>query len=63
MICYRDMTFCDGNKGQCLAFNDCPRKLTEKIKQDAEKAGLYICKYMCPAELGCYDKGIKREQR
>lgn len=35
MLCYRDMTFC-ADSDQC-ADTDCLRKLTDKVKQDAEK--------------------------
>lgn len=41
MICYRDMTFCDfGCKSTCK------RKLTEKIKREAEDFRLPICLYV-----------------
>lgn len=34
MLCYRDMSFC-ADSDQCATV-DCYRKLTDKVKQDAE---------------------------
>lgn len=35
MMCYRDMTFCKAEN--CVKFNECPRALTEQVKQAAER--------------------------
>ncbi len=36
MITYRDMTFCNFNIN-CLLAKDCPRALTKKVQEDADK--------------------------
>jgi len=43
MICYRDMTFCDYR--DCKHWEECHRKLTEKIMKDADHIHIPIAKF------------------
>jgi hypothetical protein len=51
---YRDKTFCSGDG--CAKFNQCPRALTEQVKQSAKTAGLPISRWAEPRLLDCYGK-------
>lgn len=52
MICYKDRTFCAG--GGCLKFKECPRALTDDVREAARLAGLLISQFANPKELDCY---------
>jgi len=56
MICYRDMTFCEGNG--CANFYKCPRALTKKVRLNAQswwgRSNAPIAKYETPEKLKCY---------
>ena len=52
MIYYQDRTFCAGDG--CLNFNDCPRALTQDVREDAEWKGFLIAQFANPKELQCY---------
>lgn len=43
MLCYKDMTFCEFL--ECCHI-DCGRRLTPDIYKNAERVGLYICKFV-----------------
>ena len=51
---YRDKTFCSGDG--CAKFSQCPRALTEQVKQSAKAAGLPISRWAEPRLLDCYEK-------
>lgn len=52
MICYRDMTFCEG--AGCQAFKDCPRALTDEVRHAAQAANMPTARFMDPTALPCY---------
>jgi hypothetical protein len=54
MMCYKDMTFCDGNNRKCASFDSCHRALTEAVRDGAEKAQLLIARFGDPTKLDCY---------
>jgi len=51
-MCYRDMTFCEG--GGCLKFNECPRALTQDVRERAKMLGLFVSRFTEPTKLHCY---------
>lgn len=52
MICYKDRTFCCSPN--CT--NECGRKLTEEVKEEAKKVGLPICVSMfCSKDITVSD--------
>ncbi len=57
MIHYKDTTFCTAK--DCLAFDDCPRALTEQVKADAQRwwgtTEAPIARFIEPENLECYD--------
>ena len=57
MMGYRDMTFCSGDG--CLAFDKCPRAITEKVKADAAKwwggDDFPIVQWANPSAQDCYE--------
>jgi hypothetical protein len=67
MICFKDMTFCDGNGGKCKKFGEgCHRSLTEEVEEAAEKWWnpegktekkncAPICRYSDPTKIDCYE--------
>lgn len=61
MMCYRDMTFCDGNDGKCLAFSTCPRALTEEVWAKAEKSEMLIAQFMTPETMECYKPPTEKD--
>ena len=58
MIGYRDMTFCRGDG--CIAFDRCPRAITEKVKAAASRwwggDDFPIVQFSDPKSLPCYEK-------
>lgn len=66
MMCYRDMTFCAFNE-ECKDGPTCPRALTKKVRDDAEKwwggPGAPIAMFM--NYPGCFVKldGTKQKTR
>ena len=44
MRCYRDRTYC-AYFPDCAQGVDCPRALTDEVKDAAEREGLPICQY------------------
>jgi hypothetical protein len=44
MLCYRDRTYCRFYK-TCIFGLECPRALTPKVSECANKSGLYIMQY------------------
>lgn len=62
MITYRDRTFCTGEG--CKHFSDCPRALTDRVKEDAErwwkKPGAPIATFTEPKELECYEQCTRK---
>jgi len=57
MMGFRDMTFCSGDG--CLAFDRCPRAITEKVKEDARRwwggDDYPIIQWENPKALACYE--------
>lgn len=49
---YRDMTFCSGDG--CARFNDCPRALTQKVKDGAKRSGWPISRFAEPKANECW---------
>lgn len=45
MMCYKDKTFCPF-WANCQDADKCGRALTTHVEKEAEKAGLWIAKYM-----------------
>lgn len=52
MICYRDMTFCEGDG--CTKFDSCPRALTEEVWMKAANAELQVSRFANPRSLQCW---------
>lgn len=53
MLCYRDMTFCDGDG--CAKFGKgCSRSLTSAVKEHAQLVGLPIARFANPKAQKCY---------
>jgi hypothetical protein len=53
MICYRDMTFCEGDG--CAKFGkDCTRSLTLTVQEHAQHVGLPIARFANPKAQKCY---------
>lgn len=59
MMCYRDMTFCDGANRTCAHFGTCNRALTESVKESARKwwgaENAPIAQFTEPQKLQCYE--------
>ena len=57
MMAFRDMTFCRGEG--CLAFDRCPRAITDKVEEDARRwwgnDDYPIIQYATPKNLPCYE--------
>jgi len=57
---YKDMTFCSG--GGCTKFDGCNRALTNKVQQNADKAGNLIAEVLDPRQMPCHsDKQLKSD--
>ena len=52
MMCYRDMTFCHGDG--CALFDECPRALTQEVKDAAKARGLLVARFTEPKAMACY---------
>ena len=57
---YKDMTFCPGDG--CAKFNECPRALTQEVKEKSGKAGLLVSQFMEPKKQECYEEPKKEEE-
>ena len=59
MMCYRDMTFCDGASRSCAKFSICQRALTDAVRESASKwwgsDNAPIARYADAKELKCYE--------
>lgn len=59
MMCYRDMTFCNGANGTCKHFGICERALTQGVKDAARKwwgaDSAPIAQFSEPHKLECYE--------
>ncbi len=54
MLCYRDMTFCEGDG--CAKFGvGCHRSLTEQVKIRAAEAGLPIARFANAKAQSCHE--------
>lgn len=62
MICYRDKTFCDGNKGKCALFNGCHRALTDEVRLRAQQRDLPISQFEDATEQACYTETPKPQE-
>jgi len=61
MMCYRDMTFCGGNNGKCLAFSTCHRALTEEVLAAAKNAQMPIARFINPEQRECYQPPTEKD--
>jgi len=52
MMCYLDTTFCEGDG--CIKFSECPRALTQDVRERAKACGLFISRFTEPKKLHCY---------
>lgn len=54
MMCYRDMTFCDGADRRCANFDKCDRALTFEVAREASIRGLLVSRFEEPEKLDCF---------
>ena len=68
MICFRDMTFCEGGNPLCAKFKNCPRALDYHVKESArrwwqgEKGEAPIARFEEPEKLNCYETEARQVQ-
>lgn len=61
MLCYRDMTFCEGDG--CAKFQACHRAFTETHRANAKENGLPVSKFENPRELDCWsDQPVEKDE-
>ena len=59
MMCYRDMTFCEGNG--CLRALTCHRYLSDDIWAQAQASNMPVARFEEPEKLECYLAPKKEE--